>query len=61
MYLNKKVAHTTLTDVREVMHKCVVTVSFFVFLLTPVIRFVLVVLGCQKKNPEPARSTLQRL
>ena len=31
------------------------------FLLTPVISYVLVVLGCQKKIPEPTRSTLQRL
>ena len=32
LYLNEKVAHTTLTDVREVMPKCAVTVSlFFVF------------------------------
>ena len=27
LYLNEKMAHTTLTDVREVMPKCVVTVS----------------------------------
>ena len=57
LFLNEKMAHTTLTDVREVMPKCVVTVSCF-FLLTPVISYVLVVLGCQKKIPEPARSTL---
>ena len=60
LYLNEKMAHTTLTDVREVMPKCVVTVSCF-FLLTLVISYVLVVLGCQKKIPEPARSTLQGL
>ena len=29
--LNEKVAHTTLTDVREVMPKCVVTVIFFFY------------------------------
>ena len=38
LYLNEKVAHTILTDVREVMPKWVVTVIFF-FLLTPVISY----------------------
>ena len=31
LYLNEKMAHTTLTDVREVMPKCFVTVSWFFF------------------------------
>ena len=34
LYLNERVAHTTLTDIREVMPKCVVTVSYIVLFLT---------------------------